>query len=169
MHKVLLASVLVLAASPAWAHGSHHDKSGNNRAAIGNDITIDEGETTGDVACAFCSVHVHGDVHGDVAVAFGSVTVDQDKTVSGDMAVAGGDVSLKDSASIGGDLALVGGDLNLAPDASVHGNKTILPWRGWLLVPLAPFLILAGIIWLIVWFFRRNRQRSPFYPPGRTY
>ena len=167
MSKWLLASTLLLVTSPAWAYGSHHDRSGDDRASVGNDITIDEGETVGDVACAFCSVHVHGDVHGDVAVAFGSVTIDQDKTVSGDMAVAGGDVSLKDSASIGGDLALVGGDLNLAPDASVHGSKTVLTGRGWLLVPLAPFLILAGVIWLIVWFFRRNR--SPYYPPGRTY
>ena len=33
--------------------------------SFGNDIMVADGETAGDIACVFCSVHVHGDVRGD--------------------------------------------------------------------------------------------------------
>ena len=57
MTRLLLAVALLLASAlPAFAKGSE------DRASVGSDITIAEGETAGDVACVFCSVHVHGDV-----------------------------------------------------------------------------------------------------------
>jgi hypothetical protein len=160
---LLLAATLflLLPAPSAFA------KEKNDRASLGNDITVAEGEAAGDIACAFCSVHIHGDVKGDVAVLFGSVTVDSGRGISGDVAVLGGDVNLADDTSVGGDVAIAAGDLNTSPGAIIRGSRTVLPGRFWLLVPLAPLLILIGIIWLIVYLVRRNRYQFPVYPNGR--
>jgi hypothetical protein len=43
------------------------------------------------------------------------------------------------------------------------------PGRIWLLLPLAPFLVLIGIVWLIVYIVRRNRYQFPMYPHGRGF
>lgn len=159
MHRWLLAAALLLyAATPALA-GSTED-----RASVGGDITVTENETAGDIACIFCSVHVHGDVKGDVAVVLGSVTVDSDRSIKGDVAVVGGDLNMSDASEIGGDVAVVAGNANLAPDAMIHGSRSVLPGRAWLLVPFAPLLILIGIIWLIVYLVRRQRYAYPRYP-----
>jgi hypothetical protein len=138
-----------------------------DRASFGSDITVSEGETVGDIACAFCSVHVHGDVRGDIAVLGGSVTVDSGRNISGDVAILAGDLNLADDTGVGGDVAIMAGNANLAPGAMIHGSRTILPGRFWLLIPFAPILILIGIIWLIVYLIRRNRYEFPAYPNGR--
>jgi hypothetical protein len=109
------------------------------------------------------------DVKGDVAVAFGSVILDSDRSIMGDVAAIGGDVSVADDASVGGDLALFAGDLHLAPDASIRGDRAILPGRFWLLVLLIPLLIPIGLIWLIVWIVRRNRDRRFYAPRGQAF
>jgi hypothetical protein len=164
MHKLLLAATLLLATSlPAFA------RSQQDRASVGNDITINEGESAGDIACAFCTVHIHGDVRGDVAVLFGNVTVDSNHNISGDVAILGGNLNLGDQAEVGGDLAIAAGDANLASGAMIRGSQTVLPGRFWLLIPFAPLLILIGIIWLIVYFIRRNRYHFPVYPHGRGF
>jgi len=167
MFRLISAALLfagVLAATPFLeaksSHGGHND---NDRVSFGSDITVDAEQKAGDIACAFCSVHLHGDVTGDVAVFMGNVTIDQDRTVSGDVAVLGGDVSVADNAVIGGDLALAAGDLKISPDGTIHGDRVVFPGRFWLVLPFAPLLILAGVIWLIVWLVRRNRYGSPYY------
>jgi hypothetical protein len=164
MHSLLLSVVLLLltfAPLPAFAKGD------NDRVSIGSDVTVAEGETVGDIVCIFCSVHVRGDVSGDTVVLLGSLTVDSGHRINGDAAVIGGDLTMAEGASIGGDTSVVAGDANLAPGATIHGSQTVLPGRAWLLVPLAPFLILIGIIWLIVHFVRRRRYQFPVYPNGR--
>jgi hypothetical protein len=164
MLRFLLAVGLLLASAlPAFAKGV------DDRASVGNDITIAEGETAGDVACMFCSVHVHGDVRGDVAVLFGRIEVDPGHTISGDLAALGADLNLGEGATVGGDVAIAGGDANLAPGAMIHGSRTVLSNRMWLLLPFAPLLILIGLIWLIVHLVRRNRYRFPAYPQGRGF
>jgi hypothetical protein len=165
MRRLLLAVTLLflLTTLPAFAR-SHDD-----RASVGNDITVGEGETAGDVACVFCVVHVHGDVKGDVAVLFGKVQVDPGRSISGDVAALGADLNLGEGAIVGGDVALAAGDANLAPGAMVHGSSTVLPGRIWLLLPFAPLLILIGLIWLIVYIVRRNRYQFPVYPQGRGF
>jgi hypothetical protein len=164
MRRVLLAvGLLVVSALPAFAKGSE------DRASVGGDITIAEGETAGDIACLFCSVHVHGDVNGDVAVMFGKIVVDPGRKVGGDLAALGGDLNLGEGATIGGDVAIAGGDANLAPGAMIHGSRTVLPSRMWILLPFAPLLILIGLIWLIVYLVRRNRYQFPAYPRGRGF
>jgi hypothetical protein len=161
MTKLLLATALLLVASTPFARADQ------DRASFGSDITIAEGETAGDVACAFCSVHIHGDVKGDVAVLFGSITVDPTHDISGDVAIFGGDLNLADETEIGGDVAILAGSANLASTAAIHGGRTVLPGRFWILLPFAPLFILIGIIWLIVYLVRRNRYQFPTYPNGR--
>jgi len=164
MRRMLLACVLVLFSSlPAFARSSE------DRASVGSDITVADGETAGDVACVFCTVRVHGDVRGDVAVLFGKVVVDAGRSISGDVATLGADLDLGAGATVGGDVAVAAGDANLAPGAMIHGGRTVLPGRMWLLLPFAPLLILIGLIWLIVYIVRRNRYQFPAYPQGRGY
>lgn len=163
MHRLLLAALVLLYASPALA------RSTQDRVSMGGDITISEGETGGDVVCAFCSVHVHGDVKGDVAVFLGNVTVDSNHTVSGDVAIFGGDLNMGNESEVGGDVAIFAGNPNLANDATIRGDRSVLPGRAWLLIPFAPLLILIGIIWLIVYFVRNRRYSYPVPPGGRRY
>jgi hypothetical protein len=164
MPRLLLAVGVLLASTfPAFAKGS------DDRASVGNDITIAEGETAGDVACVFCFVHVHGDVRGDVAVMFGKVEVDPGHTISGDVAALGADMNLGEGATVGGDVAIAAGDANLAPGAMIHGSRMVLSNRMWLLLPFAPLLILIGVIWLIVYLVRRRRYQFPAYPHGRGF
>jgi len=166
--RLLPAALLVLLVSsvPALAKGKHN---GNNRVSFGSDITISEGENVGDVACAFCSVHIRGDVSGDTAVLFGSVTVDSGHRIGGDVAILGGDLNLGEDAAIGGDVAILAGNAHLAQSATIHGSSSVMPGAFWLLIPFAPLIILIGIIWLIVHLVRRNRYRYPVYPPGPGY
>jgi hypothetical protein len=159
-------AVLSLAAASLLAVPAYSLSHSQDHASFGKDITVTEGDTAADIACAFCSVHVHGDVQGDVAVLFGSVTLDSGHRISGDVAVAAGDLTVGDDAQVGGDVAIAAGDLNLAPTAVVHGDRSVFPGRFWLLIPLAPLIILIGIIWLIVYLVRRNRYRFPAYPNG---
>lgn len=164
MRRLLLAVAVVFFSSVhAFA------RSDNDRAGVGNDITVAEGETAGDIACVFCTVRVHGDVRGDLAVMFGKVEVDPGRNISGDVATMGADLNLGDGAMVGGDVAILAGDANLGPGAMIHGARTVLPGRLWLLLPLAPLLILIGVIWLIIYIVRRNRYRFPAYPQGRGF
>src|SRR5258707_14052216 len=97
MRRLLLAvGPLLVSALPALARGSE------DRASVGNDITVAEGETAGDVACVFCVVHVHGDVRGDVAVLFGKIEVDPEHKIGGDLAALGADLNLGEGATVGG-------------------------------------------------------------------
>lgn len=161
--RLLFAALLVTLATPAFAKGSH----GNDRASFGSDITIAEGESAGDVACAFCSIHVRGDVTGDVAVFMGSVNVEPGHAIAGDTAIAAGDLNLGEGSSVNGDLAILGGSANLADGAAVHGSRSVIPQPLGGLILLSPLLVLVGIIWLIVYMVRRSRYRFPMYPQGR--
>jgi hypothetical protein len=163
--QVFFAALLLLLVSSAPAFAKHGNNS-SDRASVGTDITISEGEEAGDIACAFCSVEVKGDVKGDVAVAFGSVSVAPGHKIGGDVAIMGGDLNLGEEAMANGDVAILAGNANMAPSAAIHGSRTVLPGAFWLLIPFAPLLILVGLIWLVIHLIRRNRYRYPMYPPG---
>ena len=166
LRKLLLTLPLLLLLLPAT---SAFANSSEDRVGVSRDITVAEGDTAGDIACAFCSVHIHGDVKGDVAVLFGTVSVDSGHTISGDVAILGGDLNLASSSTVGGDVAIAAGDLNASNDATIHGDRAVFAGRFWLLIPFAPLLILIGVIWLIVYLVRRNRYRFPVYPNGRGF
>jgi hypothetical protein len=160
---LLLVPLLVAPARPAHAKG----RSDNDRASVGSSITVREGETAGDVACAFCSVHVQGEVTGDVAVFLGSLTVEPGHTIGGDVAVAGGNLNLGEGSTVNGDVAIVGGNAKIAEGAAIHGERAIIPPPLGTLILLSPLIFLALIIWLIVYLVRRSRYRFPMYPQGR--
>lgn len=162
--RSILSIVLLpaLVALPAMAKGSH----GNDRASFGNSIEVPEGESVGDIACAFCSVRVRGEVTGDVAVFMGSVDVEPGHSIAGDTAIAAGDLHLGEGSAVNGDVAIVGGDAKLAEGAVIHGSRAVLPPPLGTLILLSPLLILAGIVWLIVYLVRRARYRFPAYPGG---
>lgn len=141
----------LLLVAPAFADQS--------RVSVGRNIIVHEGETVGDLVCAFCSVRVHGEVEGDIAVLFGSLTVDRDRSVSGDVAVLGGDLSVGEDSVIGGDVTVAAGEAALATDATIRGSRSVFLGRSWLLLPLAPLLIVGGILWLILVVIQRIRYR----------
>jgi cytoskeletal protein CcmA (bactofilin family) len=161
--RYILSAALLLTL-PAFARGSHGD---NDRASFGSPIVVPEGQSVADVACAFCSVHIRGEVTGDVAVFMGSVSVEPGHSIAGDAAIAAGDLNLGEGSMVNGDVAIVGGDAKLAEGAMIHGSRSIIPPPLGTLILLSPLLILAGIIWLIVYLIRRSRYRFPAYPQGR--
>ncbi len=164
MRRLLLAAALLIpVVTLAFAN------SAQDRVGIGIDIVVADGEYAGDIACAFCTVRVHGDVRGDIATFLGTVTVDADRNIAGDVASLGGDLVMGPDASVGGDVAIAAGETKLASGAAIRGEQTVLPGRIWLLLPFAPLLILAGLIWLVVYIVRRNRYEFPAYPAGRGF
>jgi hypothetical protein len=163
MRRLLLAFAVIWMSLPAFA------RSTNDRASVGDDITISDEETAGDVACAFCSVHVHGEVKGDVAVLFGTITVDAGKSIGGDVAALGGDLNLGARSWVGGDVAIAAGDVMTGDGATIHGSRAVSPSKIWLLLPFVPLLVVIGLIWLVVWLIQRNRYQFPVYPQGRRF
>ncbi|WP_348268012.1 hypothetical protein P8936_01890 [Edaphobacter paludis] len=163
MTKLFLAAALLLFVFTPFARAK------SNRSSFGSDITVVEGESADNIACAFCSVHIQGDAQGNVAVLFGSVTVAPTHNISGNVAIFGGDLNLNDEAVVGGNVAIMAGNANLASTATIHGARTVLPGRLWLLLPFTPLFIFIGIIWLIVYLVCRNRYQFPVYPNGRGF
>ena len=138
-----------------------------SRVAFGETITVDQGQTAGDIVCAFCTVKIRGDVTGDMVTFFGTVDVGEGRAISGDVVTFGGGLNLANEARIGGDLVLFGGALDQASSVQIHGDRVVFAGEGWLLVMLLPLLLPIGVVWLIVWLFRRRRYRFPAYPAGR--
>jgi hypothetical protein len=164
MRRLFLAAALLIpAVSLGFANSSQ------DRVGVGIDIVVADGESAGDIACAFCTVRVHGDVRGDIATFLGTVTVDADRNIAGDVASLGGDLVMGQDASVGGDVAIAAGETKLASGAAIRGEQTVLPGRIWLLLPFAPLIILVGVIWLIVYVVRRNQYQFPAYPRGRGF
>ncbi len=156
MSKLVLAAFLALA---LLRHGSHG--SGQDRVAIFSNINIDEGQTAGDVACAFCTVTIKGDVAGDVAVLFGTISADPDRTISGDVALLFSTLHLGDNDRINGDLASALSTTDIPASASVRGDRAVLSSGLGLALLAVPIVILASIIGLILFLVRRNRYPYP--------
>ena len=159
---VMVGFLIVGAEASAFASHGEHD-----HVSFGSTITVDEGETAGDIVCAFCNVRVNGDVAGDMVTFFGHVEVGEGRSISGDEVVFGGHLVLKKDAELRKDLVLFGGDLEQDPSASVRGDRVVFAGGGWLLVCLLPLLLPICFIWFVVWLVRRGRYRVPAYPGGR--
>ncbi|MFZ3211102.1 MAG: polymer-forming cytoskeletal protein [Terriglobales bacterium] len=158
--RVLLGAVL---ATLALSTAALAQKSDEDRVEFGHNITIQEGQTSGDISCFNCSVYVRGRVNGDIAVFGGRVVVEG--SVRSDIAVFWGTVRLEDGAQAGGDVAVFGGNIRRAPTAGVRGDVVSFG-RVWVLLPVVMLVVIAWlIIALIVWLLTRNR-RTPM--PGQT-
>jgi len=152
MRISLPALILTLALSTA----ALAQKPDEDRAEFGRNITIQEGQTSGDISCFNCSVYVRGRVNGDIAVFGGRVVVDG--SVKSDIAVFWGTVRLEDGAHAGGDVAVFGGAIRRAPTAAIHG-EVVSFGRGWVLLPVVVMVVIVWlIVALIVWLVTRNRK-----------
>lgn len=131
-------------------------------AQFGHDIRIGPNQEAGDLTCIGCSIYVLGQVSGDVTAVGGNVVLEGDGSVAGDLTTVLGDIRLNDSAKVAGDLAAVGGSLRRQPEATVGGDVTALEGRVWFwLIVGPPVLMLAGLIWLVVWLLERRRRPQP--------
>jgi len=157
--RITLAALIV---APALTTAAFAQKPDEDRVEFGRNITVQAGQTSGDVSCFNCSVYVRGAVNGDIAVFGGRVVVEG--SVKHDIAVFWGTVRLEDGAQAGGDVAVFGGAIRKAPTATIHG-ETVSFGRVWVLLPVGFLVVIVWlIIALIVWLVTRNR-RAP--APGQ--
>jgi hypothetical protein len=147
---------VALASSQAFA------KSGSDVTQFGHDIRVDADQRAGEVTCFACSVYIRGQVSGDITTLGGNVVLEDGGMIAGEVTSFWGDVRAGNEAKIAGDVTVMGGRLRRQPSAMVAGEVTVFQSRGlvWLMV-LSPFLVFAGIIALITWLVRRNRQPPP--------
>jgi len=161
VRTTLAALVVTLVLSVA----AFAQKSDEDRVEFGRNITIQEGQTAGDISCFNCSVYVRGTVNGDIAVFGGRVVVEG--SVKHDIAVFWGTVRLEDGAEAGGDVAVFGGTIKKTATATIHGD-TVAFGRVWALLPVG---VVVAIVWLIialiVWLVTRNRRMPVPQQPVR--
>lgn len=155
MKHACLALLLLLAVAPFATA-----KNDPEYAQFGHDIRIGPDQQAGDLTCIGCSIYILGQVSGDVTAVGGNIVMDGDGSVAGDLTTVLGDVRLNDTAKVAGDLAAVGGALRRQPGVSIGGDVTALEGRVWFwLIIGPPVLMLAGVIWLIVWLLERRRPQ----------
>jgi hypothetical protein len=87
-------------------HRRHHNDA---RMVTGGHLTVDHGESVGDVTVVGGSVDVLGDVRGDLAVVGGTAHVHDGAEVHGDTVVMGGAVDVDDGATLDGQVTRIGG------------------------------------------------------------
>ena len=153
-----LLLVLLCIGLPLRLHALRHgedDEDGGDRVGIFQTMRIAEGHAASDVVCAFCTVQVDGDVHGDVAVLFSTLNVAPGRTVGGDVATLFSTLVVGEGARVNGDLATAFSSTSIPESAHVGGDKAIFSSGIGLGVLFAPLLIVAGVIWLVVWGVRR--------------
>ena len=152
--SAVIAFVLLFAVTNT-ASARDHEHQGADRVSIFSTINVGEGEMVGDVACMFCTVNLHGDLHGDLAVMFATVNSAEGRTISGDVATLFSTVRLSDNTHVHGDFAAALSTIDLAPSVVIDGDRAVLSSGLGIGIVLAPLLVLAGIIWLLVWVARR--------------
>ena len=150
-----MAVCALLLIAPLTLSAREHDHSGQDRASIFSTINISEDDPAGDVACMFCTVNLNGDIHGDLAVMFGTVNSSSGRTISGDVAVLFSTLRLGDNSRIHGDLATALSHVDFAPSVIVDGDRSVVSSGLSVGIIVAPLLLIAGLIWLLVWIARR--------------
>ena len=131
------------------------DEDDRDRVGLFQTMVISEGQPVDDVACAFCTIQVDGDVHGDLAVMFSTVNVAPGRTISGDVATMFSSLILGEGDRVNGDMANLLSTVSLPDSAHVQGDKAIFASGLGLGMIFAPLLIVVGLIWLLVWVVRR--------------
>lgn len=101
-------------------------------------------------------------IGGDTTVFAGNLVVEQDGMVGGEATSIAGDIRVANGAKIGGDSTAIGGVVRRQAGATMGGEVTSMQGTMWLLlIFVAPFFFLAGIVALVIWLVRRNRRPSP--------
>ncbi len=136
-------------------------KVGSDRFQFNRDIRIASNETVGDVTCLNCSVRVAGHVSGDVVTLHGNIIAEQGASIAGDAVAIGGHTRLGNGVQVAGDLVAIGGSAYRDPQATVGGDVTAVESAAWpVLILLLPLVFIGGLVALIIWMVRRNRQRA---------
>ena len=149
-------AISVLLAAPALGQKK------SDRFQFNHDITVEPGETSGDLECMNCSIFVRGEVAGDVSVIHGNVVIEHGAKVTGDVSTVLGDLRLQSGSQIQGDAAAVGGTVRRAPDATIRGDITSLGGAGWVvLIVFLPLALIGGFVAFIVWLIARMRRPAP--------
>ena len=87
-------------------------------------MVVDQGVTSGDVTCIFCSVIVRGAVYGDAVAIWGNVDVQG--TVNGDATAVAGSVRLRSGSHVTEEVAAVAGRVIRETGAVLDGEVTSL-------------------------------------------
>lgn len=133
-----------------------------DRVQFGHDIVVQPGDRAGDLVCIACSIRVRGQAAGDAVAIAGSIRLETGAQVAGDTVAIAGDVRLESGTQVSGDVVTIGGTVRHDPQAMIAGDITSMGGAGWmLLILLAPFLFLGGIVALIVWLIQRSRRTMP--------
>jgi hypothetical protein len=104
-------------------NGHHHKHHGDpDRVVTGGHVTIQKGETVGDVTVLGGSLDVFGDVEGDLAVFGGQSQVHEGGQVHGDAVTLGGSLTIDDGAEVDGDVSVIGGALHRGDKATIGGK-----------------------------------------------
>lgn len=161
---LLLASALLLAATPARAE--------KDAVQFGSNINVAEGHSIHDAVCFFCSVNAKGDIdhdvvvffgnvhiahqsRHDVVVFFGSVRAEDDAAIGHDLVNFFGATHLGENVSVGGDAVVMFGGMHAADTVNIAGNRVSQPiWIFW-----TPLIVLGLIVTLIVHEVRSYRRR----------
>jgi hypothetical protein len=88
----------------------------------GGHVTIEKGETVGDVTVLGGSLDVFGDVEGDLAVFGGESEIHEGGEVHGDAVTLGGSLTVDDGADVDGDVSVIGGSLHRGDKAKIGGS-----------------------------------------------
>jgi hypothetical protein len=128
-------------------------------------LIVEQGETSGEVTCTFCSVVVRGTVDGEATAVWGNVDVEG--TVSSDVTAVAGSVRLRSGSHVGGDAAAVAGKVRRDSGATLEGDATSL-WflfvpgqRDFLTAGLPIFFAIhAFIVFLVFSILRAGRVRN---------
>ncbi len=174
----LLASVLTLSATPAYAS--------RDAVQLGSNINVPVGATVHDAVCFFCSVNVQGAVDGDIVVFFGNVHItgsanhdvvnffgnvnaEDNSSIGHDLVNFFGVVRLGENVAVGQDMVAMFGGVHAADSVIVGGDRVSYPFFIFFL-PIAIF----GIVLIVVVHELRVHRRRQFYarypsppmPPG---
>lgn len=130
------------------------------RFQMNRDIRVEPGESTSDVTCLNCSIHIAGQVAGEATAIHGNVIIESGASVSGDVTTILGDIRIASAANVGGEVTTVGGAVRRQPQAVVAGDVTSMEGTAWvLLIILSPLLVLVLIIAAIIALLQRGRRR----------
>lgn len=111
-------------APPESSNGVVYDNDNDqDRVRVGQDFTLREGETAGDVVVIMGNATIDGTAHGDVVVVLGTVRMGGKAVIDGDFVTVGGSVRVEDGARVERDFTVVGGRADLPPDFAPGGQR----------------------------------------------
>lgn len=160
LRYALLSVVAILVTALGLATAAQA-KANSSITRFGSNISVGPTDEVSDVTCFGCSVRIRGLVAGDVTTFGGSIAIEDQAQVAGDVTSFAGNLRLDKAVKLSGDVTIFGGTIDRAPEASIAGDVTTFSGRAWfLLIFLAPIVILGLLVALVIWLIQRMRRPS---------